>query len=113
MPFISDGRVKILAVSAGNRIPLLPNVPSVSETLPGFSLETWNGYFAPPNIPQQIVELVAKSVQEAAAVPEIRNRLRELGINPVGTTTAEMAATIKTDKVFYRKAVEAAGLKPQ
>lgn len=113
MPFISDARVKILAVSAANRISLLPNVPSASETLPGFSLETWNGYFAPPKIPQDIVELVAKSVQEAAAVPEIRNRLRELGITPVGTTPAEMAATIQSDKAFYRKAVDAAGLKPQ
>jgi tripartite-type tricarboxylate transporter receptor subunit TctC len=113
MPLISDGRVKVLAVSASNRISLLPNVPSVSEALPGFSLETWNGYFAPPKTPQQVVELVAKSVQEAAAVPEIRNRLQELGINPVGTTSAEMAATIQTDKVFYRKAVDAAGLKPQ
>jgi tripartite-type tricarboxylate transporter receptor subunit TctC len=113
MPFMADHKVKALAVSAAKRVPSLPNVPSVSEAVPGFSLETWNGYFGPPNIPGSIVELISGAVQEAAAVPEMHRRLVELGINPVATTPAEMAATMQSDKAFYRKAVEAAGLKPQ
>jgi tripartite-type tricarboxylate transporter receptor subunit TctC len=113
MPFIADHRVKVLAVSAAKRISSLPNVPSVSEALPGFSLETWNGYFGPPNIPRPIVELISSAVQEAAAAPAIHGRLLDLGINPVATSPSEMAATMQSDKAFYRKAVEAAGLKPQ
>jgi len=112
-PFLADHKVKVLAVSAAKRISSLPNVPSVSEALPGFSLETWNGYFGPPNIPKQIVELISSAVQKAAEAPEMRSRLLELGINPVATSPSEMAATMQSDKAFYRKAVEAAGLKPQ
>lgn len=113
MPFMADHKVKALAVSSAKRIALLPNIPSVSEAFPGFSLETWNGYFGPPNIPKPVVEAISSAVQEAAAAPEIHSRLVQLGINPVATSPSEMAATIQSDKAFYRKAVDAAGLKPQ
>jgi tripartite-type tricarboxylate transporter receptor subunit TctC len=109
-PLIPSNKLKILAVSAARRISSLAQVPSISETLEGFSLETWNGYFAPPGVPRQIVDLLSQSVQEAAAEPDTRKRLLELGIEPVATTPKEMAATIQSDKAFYRKAVEAAGL---
>jgi tripartite-type tricarboxylate transporter receptor subunit TctC len=112
-PIASSNKVKILAVSSDKRIPSHPDVPSVSETLPGFFLQTWNGYFGPPGTPKQIVDLVAKAVKEAAAVPDVRQRLLDFGIDPATATPSETAAIIQSDKAFYRKTVDAAGLKPQ
>ena len=112
-PIVSSNRVKILAVSSEKRISSHPNVPSVSDTLPGFSLETWNGYFGPPGTPKSIVDLVAKTVQDAGKAPEIRQKLVDLGIEPITTTPSETAAIIQSDKAFYKKTVDSAGLKPE
>ena len=112
-PIMASNKIKILAVSSEQRLPSYPNVPSVSEALPGFSLETWNGYFGPPGTPKPIIDLVAKTVQDAAASPDIHRRLMDLGITPETASPQQTAATIRSDKAFYRKIVEAAGIKPQ
>jgi tripartite-type tricarboxylate transporter receptor subunit TctC len=113
LAFVSDKKVKVLAISGPKRSPVLPDVPSVTETYPDFQLETWNGFFAPRGTPDEIVDKIARLMREAVASPEIGGRLRDLGIEPVATTPAEMAAVIKTDKDFYARAVKAAGIKPE
>ncbi len=83
------------------------------ETYPDFHLETWNGFFAPRGAPDEVAEKISRLMRQAVASPEIGGRLRELGIEPIATTPAEMAAAIKTDKEFYARAVKAAGIKPE
>jgi len=111
--FVSTGKVKVLAISGEKRSPVLPGVPSVTETYPDFQLETWNGFFAPRGTRDEVVDKIARLMRQAVASPEIGGRLRELGIEPIATTPAEMAAVIKTDKDFYARAVKAAGIKPK
>jgi tripartite-type tricarboxylate transporter receptor subunit TctC len=112
-PIMASNKIKIIAVSSQERLPTYPDVPSVGEALPGFSLETWNGYFGPPGTPSPIIDLVAKTVQEAVASPDVHRRLVDLGITPVTASPQQTAATIRSDKAFYRKIVDAAGIKPQ
>jgi len=111
--FVPTGKVKVLAISSERRAPTLPDVPSVTETYPDFHLETWNGFFAPRGAPDEIADKISRLMRQAVASPEIGGRLRELGIEPIATTPAEMAAAIRTDKEFYARAVQAAGIKPE
>ncbi len=111
MPLVESGKVKTIATSSPKRLPVLPNVPSASETFPGFQLATWNGFFAPRGTPKEIVDRLSAAVREAVASPEVAKRLLDMGIEPNATTPEEMAEVIRTDKAFYSEAVKAAGLK--
>ena len=88
----------------------LPNVPPVASIFPGFKTSSWNGFFVPAGTPPAIVTRLEQSIAAAAKDPTIRSRLEALGIEPVGNTSKEFAATIEGDKPTYREAVEAAGL---
>jgi tripartite-type tricarboxylate transporter receptor subunit TctC len=107
---MTNENIRVIAISAGQRLPSLPDVPSVSESLPGFALDTWNGYLAPRGTPRAIVEKVAQGVMEAGKSPEIATRLIGVGITPKTTTPDEMAAIIKADKGFYPDLLKAAGM---
>jgi tripartite-type tricarboxylate transporter receptor subunit TctC len=112
LPLVSDGKLKALAISSPKRLATLPNIASVSETYPGFSLATWNGFYAPRGTPKEVIEKVSRLMREAAAAPEVVKRLQDMGIEPSATTPEEMAEVIRSDKEFYVVAVKAAGIKP-
>jgi tripartite-type tricarboxylate transporter receptor subunit TctC len=109
---MSNENVRIIAISAKERLPSLPNIPTIAETYPGFSLETWNGFVAPRGTPKDIIDKVAQATIEAAKSPEIAKRLADLGIAASTTTPDEMAAVITSDKVKYADILKAAGMLP-
>ncbi len=107
---IANENIRVLAISSRQRLPSLPDIPSVSEFYPGFSLDTWNGFLAPHGTPRTIIEKIAQGTIEAAKSPDIAKRLVAVGITPKTTTPDEMAAIIKADKEFYPGLLKAAGL---
>jgi tripartite-type tricarboxylate transporter receptor subunit TctC len=107
---IDGGRIRVLGVSSDKPLPQLPGVPPVASIFPGFKTSSWNGFFVAAGTPQAIVTRLEQAVMAAAKDPTIRSRLEALGIEPVGNTSKEFAATIEADKPTYREAVEAAGL---
>jgi tripartite-type tricarboxylate transporter receptor subunit TctC len=109
---MTNENVRIIAISAKERLPSLPEIPTIAETYPGFSLETWNGFVAPRGTPKDIIDKVAQATIEAAKSPEIAKRLADLGIATSTTTPEEMAAVIKSDKTRYSDILKAAGLLP-
>jgi len=109
---MTNENVRIIAISAKERLPSLPEIPTIAETYPGFSLETWNGFVAPRGTPKDIIDKVAQATIEAAKSPEIAKRLADLGIAASTTTPEEMAAVIKSDKTRYSDILKAAGLLP-
>ena len=109
---MTNESVRVIAISSKERLPSLPNIPTIAETYPGFSLETWNGFVAPRGTPKDIIDKVAQATIEAAKSPEIAKRLADLGIAASTTTPEEMAAVIKSDKVKYTDYLKAAGMLP-
>lgn len=103
-------KVKRLAVGSLKRIPQLPDLPTIAETLPGFRVAGWNGMFAPAGTPPEIVNTLAKDIADLAREPAMAQKLTELGIEPVGNTAAEFADVIRTEQASYREALKTTGL---
>jgi tripartite-type tricarboxylate transporter receptor subunit TctC len=103
-------KVKRLAVGSTKRIPQLPDLPTIAETLPGFRVAGWNGMFAPAGTPPEIVTILAKEIGDLARDPAMAQKLTELGIEPVGNTPAEFADVIRTEHASYREALKTTGL---
>ncbi|MGG5811131.1 Bug family tripartite tricarboxylate transporter substrate binding protein [Falsiroseomonas sp. CW058] len=108
-PFLADNRVRALAITGAERSPLLPGVPTVAETVPGFDAGAWVMFFAPAGTPAPIIERLSAETRATLAKPAIRARLAELGATVTGTTPAEAAAFHARELVKWRQAVEAAG----
>ena len=107
---VRSGDVRLLAVSSAKRMPQFPDVPTVSETVPGFVMTGWNGFFAPAGTPRPIIARLAQAIAEACHDPDVVAKLANLSLDAVGGTPEELAAAIKADQPVYRQAMEAAGL---
>ena len=114
IPLAKSGKLKLLAVLEAKRFALLPDVPTVGETLPGFEKPaSWFGFFGPAVLPQPIVFRVHADVVRGFSVPEVRNRLEEMGLVVIGSTPAEFAAILQKGYEIYGRAAKAAGIKPE
>ena len=101
---IEAKKIKAIAVAGPSRIPALPNLPTVAETLPGFEADTWMGVAAPPGTPKEIVQKLSDAIREAFATPEVKARIAALDVEPRGTTPEEMAAMIRTSSRISMRA---------
>nr|WP_221938730.1 tripartite tricarboxylate transporter substrate-binding protein [Mycobacterium sp. KBS0706] len=107
------GTVRPLAVTGLERTPTLPDVPAMAEFFPGFDITSWQGLLAPAGTPPAIVEKLSTEVQRIMRLPEVRARIEPLGAKPIGSTAAEFAAYITTEKAKYKPIVEASGATAQ
>jgi tripartite-type tricarboxylate transporter receptor subunit TctC len=108
-PFIADGRLRALAVTGPDRSPLMPDVPTVAETVPGFDAGAWVIMFAPTGTPAPIIEKLSEEIRTSLAKPAIQARLQELGATVTGTTPARAAEIHRAELAKWRQAVEASG----
>lgn len=111
LPHVKSGKLRALAVASRTRSPSLPEVPTLSETLPGFEAVAWFGMVAPPKAPPAIAEKVAAGVREALKSPEVLKRLSELSADPMGLTPAETAAFMKQETERWGRVIRAARVK--
>ncbi|MDB5642690.1 MAG: transporter substrate-binding protein [Hyphomicrobiales bacterium] len=107
---MTNDRIRILAVSTEDRMKQLPDTPAVAAAYPGFKTSSWNGFLVAKNTPQDIVDKLAAATIAASKDPKIVDRLDALGIKPIGSTPAELEATIAAEKPLYKEAIDAAGL---
>ncbi len=113
-PLVESGRLRGLAVTGASRSTAFPNLPTIAEAgLPGYEMSTWWGLLASRATPPSVVQRVHAAVVAALAQPEVVARLRELGIDPVGSTPEEFAATIRENVAKFARIVQSAGLAPQ
>jgi tripartite-type tricarboxylate transporter receptor subunit TctC len=107
---VNSGKARMLAISTAERIPQLPDVPTVAETVPGFVLTGFVGYFAPVGTPRPIVDRISKALIAICREPEIVKTMAAVSNQAEGTTPEAYAAYIQAALPIARSAVEAAGL---
>jgi tripartite-type tricarboxylate transporter receptor subunit TctC len=108
---VKSGRLRALAVGSERRVASLPDVPAMSEVLPGFESVTWFGVVAPPKTPMPIAERISAAIAEALRSPDARKRLADLSAQPIGNTPAQMAAFMRKDAERWREVIRSAGVK--
>ena len=111
MQHIKDGRLKLIAATTEARIPELPDVPTVSETLPGVTHSDWFAVVAPPKTPSEIATKLSEAIAEVLKSPDVAKRLDEFYLTPIGSSPAETAALIKQESERWRQVIAAAGIK--
>jgi tripartite-type tricarboxylate transporter receptor subunit TctC len=103
---IKSGKVRPVAVTSSTRSPALPGVPTLAETqIPGFFSISWIGLLAPAGTPKNIIDKIAKDVQEIVGAPEMRERFIAQGATPIGNTPAQFQALIDSDTKRYAKII--------
>jgi tripartite-type tricarboxylate transporter receptor subunit TctC len=106
-----SGRARILAVTTPQRVPELPDIPTMQEAgLAGFVSDTWNAISAPPKTPAPIVAKLNAAINEVLAAPEMQAQLRTLHLQPIGGTPAQMAEIVKVDTRRWGDVIRAANV---
>jgi tripartite-type tricarboxylate transporter receptor subunit TctC len=106
-----DGRVKLVAINSLKRSELAPDVPAIAETIPGFDFAPTFGLFAPAGTPREIMVKIGADVARVVKLPDIVERMKALGIEPIGASGDEWAKLLKADAERYSKAVKISGAK--
>jgi tripartite-type tricarboxylate transporter receptor subunit TctC len=106
---IQAGTIRAVAVTTATRLELLPALPTIGETLPGYQANAWFGFVAPKGTPPDIVATLNREINAALAEPKIKSRLAELGTTPIVMTSAEFGAFIAAEIERWAKAVKSSG----
>lgn len=112
MPLIGTGRLKAIAVTSLKRAPVLPDVPTVAESLPGYESLAWYGFVGPRGMPPVIVARLDAEVRKALAQPDLVESFSKQGADPVHMGPTEFGSFIKAELKRWGVAVKAAGLQP-
>lgn len=110
---ISAGNVRVLALGSDRRNTALPNVPTMSETLPGFFAATWFGVVAPPRTPPAIASRLAAAITESLSHPDVVQRLRDARLDPMGGTPADMATFLRQERERWGGVIRSSGATAQ
>ena len=113
MTVLKQGRVRALAVTSAKRSEVMPDLPALSEFVPGYEVTGWQGILAPAGTPRAIVTRLADESVKIMRMPDVRAKLLAMGADPVGSTPEEFAAFRKTEYARLAKLVVKAGIKAE
>lgn len=99
------GQIRMIGISSLKRSPNFPEIPAVSETVPGFELSSWYGMMAPAGTPRAIVNRLQQEVAAAVKKPDVIEWMKQNGLDPVGSTPEEHAAYIRAEMAKWAKAL--------
>jgi tripartite-type tricarboxylate transporter receptor subunit TctC len=112
MPLIEAKRLKAIAVTSTKRSPVLPDVPTVAETLPGYESLAWYGFIGPRGTPQHVVARLNAEIEKALKQPDLIEAMSRQGAEPTYMNAKAFAEYIEAELARWGAAVKAAGLKP-
>jgi tripartite-type tricarboxylate transporter receptor subunit TctC len=110
---IRAGKLKALGVTSAQRLPSLPDVPAIADTLPGFESSAWFGLFGPAKLPPDLLHTWSDAARAAVQSPDVRRRIEAEGATPVGNSPQEFARFVVTDIARWREVVKFSGAKPE
>ena len=114
LPLHRSEKARIVAVAADKRLPVLPDTPTISETVaPGFRSMSWFAAAAPHGTPPAIVEKISRDISDLIRQPSVDARLRELQLDPVGSTPSEVVRFLTEETTVWSKVIRDADVKPQ
>jgi tripartite-type tricarboxylate transporter receptor subunit TctC len=105
LPHVKSGKLNLLAVTEAKRSPLLPNTPTVAETVPGYELSVWYGAFGPKALPPEIVNRMNGEINRILALPEVREKLAGIGVEVAQSTPESFGKTLRADADRYEKLI--------
>jgi tripartite-type tricarboxylate transporter receptor subunit TctC len=110
-PLISSGRVRALGVTSAQPSALFPDLPTVAATVPGYEASSSNGIFAPAKTPVAIINRLHEEIVSVLNKAEVKQRLLSLGVEAVGSSPKQFAATLKADMSRLGKVIKDAGIR--
>ena len=113
LPHVRAGRLRVLGVTSARRVPGIPDVPAIAETVPGFEAAFWFALFVPAGSPSAAVERLSAEVNEVLRTPALRDRYKADGVEVFGSTPAELAARMKADGPKWVAIQKRAGVQPE
>jgi tripartite-type tricarboxylate transporter receptor subunit TctC len=110
---VKSGRLRLLGTGGNKRSAVIPDTPTIAETVPGFELITWYGVFAPIRTPIAIVKQLNAAIAKVLTDPESRDRLGSQGLEPVVMTPEELKRYTTQDSSRWARLIKSAGIKPE
>ncbi|SCK11733.1 Tripartite-type tricarboxylate transporter, receptor component TctC [Variovorax sp. HW608] len=111
---VKAGKLRALAVTTSKRVAMLPDVPTMAEAgLPGYETSTWGGLLAPAGTPKPVVAKLAAETTRILALPDVKQRLMDAGVEPVGGTPEQFSAFIAEELGKWAKVAQEAGIHPE
>jgi tripartite-type tricarboxylate transporter receptor subunit TctC len=111
-PHLAVGKVRAIAIGHPRRSKLMPDVPAIAETLPGFNNTSWYGFFAPVGTPPAIVNRINAEMKAAVANAEFSKQVEAIGLEPASSTPKELGDMVKSELARWTKVIRAAGIPP-
>lgn len=113
-PFMDGGKIKVLAVNNSSRYPVIPDVPTVSEQVPGYEPPpTWMAYFGPAGLPQPVANRLHDELARIIGLPEVRSKAQDIGFVAGASSPGEVTEMMKRNFATVEKMVKAAGIEPE
>ncbi|MDB5865550.1 MAG: hypothetical protein JWO70_3356 [Betaproteobacteria bacterium] len=111
LPHVNSGRLKLLAVSSEQRLPNLPKVPTVSETLPGFVTGSWQGILAPPRIPRERLAKLNAEIARILQLPDVKQILESQGTTPIANSPEDSHNWFASERQRWGKVIKDSGFR--
>jgi tripartite-type tricarboxylate transporter receptor subunit TctC len=108
---LRQGTIRALGVTTATRAPSLPEVPPVQDTVPGYAVSSWFGFFAPGRTPAETRARQARDIAAALQAPPVAARLAELGATPVGSTPDALAEAMRAEATLWEPIIRAANIR--
>jgi tripartite-type tricarboxylate transporter receptor subunit TctC len=113
LPHVRDGKLVALGVMGSRELPVLPGVAPVQATVPGYTLDSWFVVVAPAGTPKPIIDRISAAIDAHLRQPQVAERLRELGANPVGGPPERLAEHLRAEQARFREVISRANIKPE
>lgn len=114
-PYVKSGKLRALAVTSAQRTPVMPDIPTIAEAggLKDYDISTWWGLLAPAGTPNEVITRLASTMARIAAMPDVKSRFGEMGIEAVADTPEHFGTFIRSEIQKFAKLAKLAGVKPE